>query len=77
MWPKRLATNRGNAYINPGQMLVPELGRDGVLTSWDCANAGGEKGVDNTAACRVQKPYPFGGRIDRFPQVRRGDYSNP
>jgi virulence factor Mce-like protein len=77
MWPKRLATNRGNAYINPGEMLVPELGRDGILTSWDCANAGGEKGVDSTAACRVQKPYPFGGRIDRFPQVRRADYSNP
>jgi ABC-type transporter Mla subunit MlaD len=77
MWPARVPTNRGNSYINPGEMLVPELGRDGVLTSWDCANAGGEKGVDNTAACRVQKPYPFEGRSDRFPQVRRKDYSKP
>jgi virulence factor Mce-like protein len=76
MWPRRLSTNRGNSYINPGQMFAPELGRDGVLTSWDCANSG-EKGADNSAACRVQKPYPFGGRNDRFPQVHQADYSKP
>jgi virulence factor Mce-like protein len=77
MWPTRLPTNRGNAYLNPGELLVPEHGRDGVLTSWDCVNAGGEKGPDSTNACRVQKPYPFDGRLDRFPQVREGDYSKP
>jgi hypothetical protein len=77
MWPTRLSTNRGNSYINPGQMFAPGLGLDGVLPSWDCVNAGGEKGADSSAACRVQKPYPFGGRNDRFPQVRRGDYSKP
>jgi virulence factor Mce-like protein len=63
---RRSPANRGNAYRSP------DNGRDpGALTlqSFDCANAGGEKGPTSTPGCKVQGPLPFEGNSQRFPNV--------
>ena len=73
-WPRRLATNRGNAYINPLSLAGPEGARTKIIANWDCANAGGEKDNEGSPACRVQGPYPFDGRTDRFPKVTERPY---
>jgi phospholipid/cholesterol/gamma-HCH transport system substrate-binding protein len=77
--PKRLSSNRGNAYINPLSLIGPDAGRRGIIASFDCRNAGGEKpvtdGPQGTPACEVQKPYAWQGRLTRFPHVEREDYS--
>ncbi len=79
--PRRLSSNRGNAYINPLAIVGPETGRRGILAAWDCVNAGGEKpateGAQGTPACEVQDPYRFQGKLQRFPHVDREDYSKP
>ena len=69
--PNRLATNRGNAYINPLSLVGPEGALSRIIASFDCDNTGvGEKPVDgNSPACRVQKPYSFRGTPQRFPHV--------
>jgi virulence factor Mce-like protein len=63
---RRSPSNRGNAYRSPNN------GRDPgalALQSFDCANAGGEKGPTSTPGCKVQGPLPFEGRSQRFPNV--------
>ena len=77
--PKRLSSNRGNAYLNPlGVMSTPEGAEYGILPSFDCRNAGGEKKPGGTPAspgCRVQKPFEFkGGLTSRFPRLTASDY---
>jgi phospholipid/cholesterol/gamma-HCH transport system substrate-binding protein len=77
--PDRLASNRGNAYINPLSLTGPDMARRGEA-AFDCRNTGvGEKpvtdGPQGSQACEVQKPYEFQGRLTRFPHVEREDYS--
>src|SRR4051794_16451512 len=80
--PKRLSSNRGNTYVNPleATSAISEAAfKSGILPSFDCRNAGGEKpatgGPTGSPPCRVQKPYRFQGRLTRFPHVEREDYS--
>jgi len=79
VFPTRLGSNRGNAYINPLSLVGPEQSRRGIIASWDCRNAGGEKeateGANGSPACQEQKPYAFQGRLTKFPHVEREDYS--
>ena len=61
--------NRGNAYRapdnrrDPGKLIFP---------SFDCVNAGGEKGPTSTPGCTVQGPVPFEGNSRRYPNVEPG-----
>src|SRR3954452_19343802 len=42
--PERLASNRGNAYINPLGLTGPDQSRrGGIIASFDCRNAGGDR----------------------------------
>ena len=81
VYPSRLSANRGNAYINPLSLAGPDASRRGIVASFDCRNAGGDKpvtdGPQGSPACETQKPYPFGGLTLRFPHVQREDYSKP
>jgi phospholipid/cholesterol/gamma-HCH transport system substrate-binding protein len=76
--PKRLSTNRGNAYINPLSIVGPEQGRRGIIASFDCKNVGdgGDKpSSEDSPPCFNQAPYNFQGKLQKFPQVAREDYS--
>jgi len=66
---RRSPSNRGNAYRLPSNRRDPAKI---ILPSFDCANAGGEKGPTNTPGCKVQEPLPFQGRTERFPNVEPG-----
>ncbi|CAN5124060.1 hypothetical protein BH20ACT16_BH20ACT16_11460 [soil metagenome] len=58
--------NRGNAYRAPDNRRDPDRL---ILPSFDCVNAGGEKGPTSTPGCKVQGPVPFEGNEQRFPNV--------
>lgn len=77
--PRRLGSNRGNAYLNPLILANPGFQQRGVPPAYDCENAGGEKpatdGPQGSAACWVQAPYAFAGETLKFPHVQRYDYS--
>lgn len=81
VFPTRLSSNRGNAYINPLSLVGPEAASRGIIASFDCRNAGGEKpateGAQGSPACGTQPPYRFQGKLSRFPHVEREDYSGP
>ena len=73
----RLASNRGNAYINPLGVIGRENAKNGVLPSFDCNHVGGDKpagGTPAAPACHTQKPYAYGGRTTKFPQIARESY---
>ncbi len=75
---KRIAGNRGNAYINPAVLNGEQGQKLFTIPAFDCLNAGGEKqagGTPATGACLVQKPLPYRGRAERFPFVRADDYT--
>jgi phospholipid/cholesterol/gamma-HCH transport system substrate-binding protein len=77
--PTRLASNRGNAYLNPlGVISSPAGAEYGILPSFDCNNAGGEKkpgGSPASPGCRVQKPFEFKGQLTkRYPNLGASDY---
>jgi phospholipid/cholesterol/gamma-HCH transport system substrate-binding protein len=81
--PNRLASNRGNTYINPLSLTGPDRAKKGIVDAFDCRNVhpdGSDKpnpdeGEPPTPACFNQAPYPFQGRLTRFPHVEREDYS--
>ena len=78
--PNRLGSNRGNAYLNPLELVNPNLHTKGVPPAYDCKNAGGEKevtdGAQGTAACYEQLPYAFrGAEARKFPRIEAFDYS--
>ena len=79
--PNRLASNRGNAYINPLGIVGPEGAQNFILPSFDCDNTGGEKppgtGTPAQPACREQDPIDFKGNTGLFPHIERSDYSAP
>ena len=65
----RSRANRGNAYRAPDNRRDPSKL---ILPSFDCRNAGGEKGPSNTPGCKVQGPLPFEGNTQFFPNVEPG-----
>jgi hypothetical protein len=76
--PTRLSSNRGNAYINPLSLVGADAAKNGIIASFDCANAGGDKaegGVPPSPPCRTAKPYTFDGKSQRFPNVQRRPYT--
>ncbi|MCW3012226.1 MAG: hypothetical protein JWO90_2630 [Solirubrobacterales bacterium] len=77
--PNRLASNRGNAYINPLSLVGQEGARKLIIASFDCKNSGGEKdnqsGTPASPACREQQPFPFAGKAGRFTQVLPESYA--
>ena len=77
----RTPGNRGNAYLRPLAFTDARIGSTGVLPSFDCANAGGDRPFRDTPegppACRTQGPIPFQGRSLAFPHVEREDYFAP
>lgn len=83
MYSERLPVNRGNAYINPMQLIQPEIGQKGIIPSFDCINAGGDKpattGEGGTPPCVTQKPLDVSDfpavNPGRFPRVGSADYS--
>ena len=80
IFPQRIASNRGNAYLNPlGVLSTPEGAKFKILPSFDCNNAGGEKepttGTGGTPGCRVQKPFVFKGETTtRYPRLKSTMY---
>ncbi|HEV2786278.1 MAG TPA: hypothetical protein VGV67_07825, partial [Solirubrobacteraceae bacterium] len=63
---RRPAGQRGNAYRAPNNRRDPgKL----ILPSFDCNNAGGEKGPTSSPGCKVQGPLPFEGKQQRYPNV--------
>lgn len=81
--PRRLSGNRGNAYLNPLELINPNLHTKGVPPAFDCKNTGvggtGEKeateGPQGSPACYLQAPYAFRGATRKFPHIERFDYS--
>jgi hypothetical protein len=75
----RLGGNRGNAYINPLELVNPKIHEKGVIPAYDCVNAGGEKevtdGAQASAACYEQNPFAWDGATRKFPHLERRDYS--
>jgi virulence factor Mce-like protein len=75
--PNRLASNRGNTYINPLSIVGPEQGRRGILAAFDCRNVSGDAdkpSASDSPACFNQAPFQFQGRLQKFPQVRAESY---
>ena len=86
VWPNRLSTERGNAYLPPlGVAITPKAGEYGIFPNWDCDNTGvGEVHSDDakpgedggTVGCFVADHLTFQGKLqDRFPHVAANDYS--
>ncbi|WP_320669150.1 MlaD family protein [Patulibacter defluvii] len=83
VWPTRLATNRGNAYGNPGWIADPR--RMTVFDDRPCTSGAQPGGIlsgllatlvarnagKEAPPCRVQQPQELGGRRTGFPQVHR------
>jgi len=63
---RRSPSQRGNAYRAPDNRRDPSKL---ILPSFDCVNAGGEKGPTSTPGCKVQGPVPFQGEDQRYPTV--------
>ena len=83
--PNRLASNRGNGYINPLALTGSEAAKRGIIAAYDCKNVNADNsdkpdpnagGPQATPACFNQPPYKFQGRLTKFPHVEREDYSN-
>lgn len=75
--PNRLATNRGNAYINPLSLVGPERGRRGIIDAFDCRNVSGDADKPSNSdnpACFNQGPFKFQGRLQKFPHVEAERY---
>jgi phospholipid/cholesterol/gamma-HCH transport system substrate-binding protein len=85
--PRRLSSNRGNAYHNPLGVVGRAIAESGVLGAWDCkntgtagtgevkANPGGPGGAGSVVGCRVQAPYTYKGITRAFPHIESSDYS--
>jgi virulence factor Mce-like protein len=65
---------RANAYPDPTSYL--NAGKYGIIPSFSCANAGGEKTSteDKSPPCHVQGPWGWGGKY--FPRLQRGKAPN-
>ena len=78
--PKRVASNRGNAYLNPlGVLSTPEGAEYKILPSFDCNNSGEKKPETEpphtSPGCRIQRGFRFkGGITGRYPRLEGEDY---
>jgi phospholipid/cholesterol/gamma-HCH transport system substrate-binding protein len=89
IWPQRLPTNRGNAYLGPAAGAGPDHAKYMILPSYDCKNAkgnpyltklphGGDQQTDDDPSCVEQAPPPFPkGNTDKYPHIGAADYSHP
>jgi virulence factor Mce-like protein len=82
VWPKRLATNRGNSYLPPlGVAITPKAADYAIFPNYDCLPSGGEVKSDNDAGgdqigCFVADHISFQGKLQgRFPHPAEADYS--
>jgi ABC-type transporter Mla subunit MlaD len=68
IYPRRLSSNRGNAYINPLALVGPDIARKGIIPSFDCKNTGvGDKPADARAARPRQSVNPQGVQVGGTP----------
>ena len=82
IWPNRLATNRGNAYLPPlGLAVTPKFAQYGIFPNHDCDNVPqGEVPQDNDTGgtqigCFIADPITFQGQVQpRFPHPAADDY---
>jgi phospholipid/cholesterol/gamma-HCH transport system substrate-binding protein len=87
IWPQRLPTNRGNAYLGPTAGTGPEHAKYMILPSFDCKNAksdpyltkipqGAEEQTNDDPSCFEQGPLPFpNGNMSKYPHIVAADYS--
>lgn len=66
----RIASNRGNTYLNPLTLASPEQAASGITAAWDCANAGEQP----SPACRTEPGYRFQDQLRKFPHVQAETY---
>jgi phospholipid/cholesterol/gamma-HCH transport system substrate-binding protein len=76
IYRKRLPSNRGKAYIGPGELFGPESMTYLMQPSSDCRNTGGQHPPrDGEPGCWVADPHELGGRLQgSFPHVEARDY---
>jgi phospholipid/cholesterol/gamma-HCH transport system substrate-binding protein len=71
--PRRLPTNRGNAYLQPGALNAANSAKAGIFPNFDCNPSGGQRLAgdgkspevgESFAPCVVADPFPgeFGGK---------------
>ena len=77
MYPQRLPTNRGNAYVGPAMLDSKVLNQNGITPNWDCKPSGGEKQpVPDGPAGRTGLPrpeaHPVPGAQDEVPAGAAG-----
>jgi phospholipid/cholesterol/gamma-HCH transport system substrate-binding protein len=77
IYPQRLRTNRGQAYVGPRDLFGPEAMTYLMSPSSDCGHAGGEtRPSDGMPGCWTADPQELGGRIQGdFPHIEAADYS--
>jgi phospholipid/cholesterol/gamma-HCH transport system substrate-binding protein len=79
--PNRLSSNRGNAYINPMELVGPHQSRRGIIPSFDCRNVnpdGSDKpSNEDSPACWRHPRFTFQGTPWAYPRIQREDYSQP
>jgi phospholipid/cholesterol/gamma-HCH transport system substrate-binding protein len=88
IWPKRLPTNRGNAYLGPTAGTGPDHAKYMILPSFDCKNAkgnpyltkipqGSEQQTNDDPSCFEQGPLPYPkGNTSKYPHITAADYSH-
>ncbi len=70
VYPNRLPTNRGNAYLEPNAINSSVSAKKGIFPNFDCNNTGGDHPASpGNAACFKAKPFPskYGGT--QFPNL--------
>ncbi len=72
--PRRLSSNRGNAYIHPLNIVGPEQARKSIIPSFDCKNAGGDKEAESRAAKPRQSVNPPVGQMASPACTTQGPY---
>jgi len=77
-YSSRLASNRGNAYFGPNQLIGPKFGRELGLPSFDCNNTGGEVPPSgHQESCYTGAPYTLQGVTAKFHQLQANPPSAP
>jgi phospholipid/cholesterol/gamma-HCH transport system substrate-binding protein len=67
VYPKRLSTNRGNGYLQPGALTNFQAAKHGIFPNFDCKPSGGEVNKQppdiSNANCVIAPNFPneFGG----------------
>ena len=81
IWPRRLATNRGNAYLAPG--ALSRIATDGIFPNFDCKNTDFSGNADpDEDEVRLGEPSApdvnggIGVTASFAPCIIQGDYPN-